>query len=154
MYVYNYTTIKWMFLIYTPEKNDIFKRNWCFFDFHAKLRYLNFYYLKSGIFNLMNGQISNLNRSKSAVPVKISTLWMFHFICQKDSKIAINIEMASALHYWYSKIHEVSKKNFFPVRTRRRFDVYTTCITLKRRRMDVKITLCAYWAIAKIIGQF
>ena len=33
----------------------------------------------------------------------------------------------------------------FPVSTRRRFDVYTTSITLKRRRMDVKTTLCAYW---------
>ena len=30
--------------------------------------------------------------------------------------------------------------------TRRRFDVYTTSITLKRCRMDVKTTLCAYWA--------
>ena len=45
-------------------------------------------------FNLMNGQISNLNRSKNAVPVKNSALCMFHFICQKDSKIAINIEMS------------------------------------------------------------
>ena len=27
----------------------------------------------------------------------------------------------------------------------RRFDVYTTSIALKRRRMDVKTTLCAYW---------
>ena len=33
----------------------------------------------------------------------------------------------------------------FPVSTRRRFDVYTTSITLKRRHMDVKTTLCAYW---------
>ena len=32
-----------------------------------------------------------------------------------------------------------------PVSTRRRFDVYKTSITLKRRRMDVKTTLCAYW---------
>ena len=32
------------------------------------------------------------------------------------------------------------------VRTRNRFDVYTTSITLKRRRLDVKTTLCAYWA--------
>ena len=32
-----------------------------------------------------------------------------------------------------------------PVSTRRRFDVYTTSITLKRRRMDVKTTSCAYW---------
>ena len=34
---------------------------------------------------------------------------------------------------------------YYPVNTRRRFDVYTTSITLKRRRMDVKTTLCAYW---------
>ena len=32
-----------------------------------------------------------------------------------------------------------------PVCTRHRFDVYTTSITLKRRRLDVKTTLCAYW---------
>ena len=32
-----------------------------------------------------------------------------------------------------------------PVSTRRRFDVYTTSIRLKRRRMDVKTTSCAYW---------
>ena len=37
-----------------------------------------------------------------------------------------------------------------PVSTRRRFDVYTTSITLKRRRMDVKITLCAYWDISSV----
>ena len=37
-----------------------------------------------------------------------------------------------------------------PVSTRRRFDVHTTSIMLKRRRMDVKTTLCAYWdAIAQ-----
>ena len=35
--------------------------------------------------------------------------------------------------------------NKFPVSTRRRFDVHTTSITLKRRRTDVKMTLCAYW---------
>ena len=34
---------------------------------------------------------------------------------------------------------------FYPVSTRRRFDVHTTSITLKRRRMDVKTTSCAYW---------
>ena len=34
-----------------------------------------------------------------------------------------------------------------PVSTRRRFDVHTTSITLKRRRMDVKTTLCAYWDV-------
>ena len=33
----------------------------------------------------------------------------------------------------------------YPVSTRRCFDVYTTSITLKRRRMDVKTTSCAYW---------
>ena len=32
-----------------------------------------------------------------------------------------------------------------PVSTRRRFDVHTASITLKRSRMDVKTTLCAYW---------
>ena len=31
------------------------------------------------------------------------------------------------------------------VSTRRRFDVHATSITLKRRRMDVKTTSCAYW---------
>ena len=30
-------------------------------------------------------------------------------------------------------------------RTRHRFDVYTTSITLKRRRLDVKTTLYVYW---------
>ena len=38
-----------------------------------------------------------------------------------------------------------SEGNSIPVRTRHRFDVYTTSITLKRRRLDVKTTLCAYW---------
>ena len=32
-----------------------------------------------------------------------------------------------------------------PVSTRHRFDIHTTSITLKRRRMDVKTTSCAYW---------
>ena len=32
-----------------------------------------------------------------------------------------------------------------PISTRRRFDVHITSITLKRRRMDVKTTSCAYW---------
>ena len=31
-----------------------------------------------------------------------------------------------------------------PVRTRHHFDVYIMSITLKRRRIDVKTTLCAY----------
>ena len=35
--------------------------------------------------------------------------------------------------------------SLIPVSTRRRFDVNTTSITLKRRHMDVKTTLCAYW---------
>ena len=30
---------------------------------------------------------------------------------------------------------------------RRRFDVYTTSITLKLRRTDVKTTSCAYWVL-------
>ena len=34
-----------------------------------------------------------------------------------------------------------------PVSTRRRFDVHTTSIMLKWRRMDVKTTSCVYWAI-------
>ena len=34
---------------------------------------------------------------------------------------------------------------------RRCFDVYTTSITLKRRRMDVKTTSCAYWAYVLFI---
>ena len=38
-----------------------------------------------------------------------------------------------------------SKGNSIPVRIRHRFDVYTTSITLKRRRLDVKTTLCVYW---------
>ena len=33
-----------------------------------------------------------------------------------------------------------------PVRKRHRFDVYTTSITLKRRRMYVKTSSFAYWA--------
>ena len=33
----------------------------------------------------------------------------------------------------------------YPVSTRRRFDVYTTSIMLKRRLMDVKTTSCVYW---------
>ena len=33
----------------------------------------------------------------------------------------------------------------YPVSTRRRFNVHTTSITVKRRRMDVKTTSCAYW---------
>ena len=39
------------------------------------------------------------------------------------------------------------KKNRFshPVSTRRCFYVYATSITLKRRRMDVQTTSCAYW---------
>ena len=39
------------------------------------------------------------------------------------------------------------KKNRFshPVSTRRCFYVHTTSITLKRRRMDVQTTSCAYW---------
>ena len=32
-----------------------------------------------------------------------------------------------------------------PVSTRRRFNVHTTFITLKRRRKDVETTSCAYW---------
>ena len=43
----------------------------------------------------------------------------------------------------------------FPVSTQRRFDVYTTSITLKRRRMNVKTTLCAYWVMLKTsFGSF
>ena len=34
---------------------------------------------------------------------------------------------------------------YSPVSARRRFDVHATSITLKRRRMDVKTTLCVYW---------
>ena len=34
-----------------------------------------------------------------------------------------------------------------PVSIRRRLDVHTTSITLKQRRMDVKKTSCAYWAL-------
>ena len=34
-----------------------------------------------------------------------------------------------------------------PVSTRHRFDIHTTSITLKQRRMDVKTTSCAYWDI-------
>ena len=34
---------------------------------------------------------------------------------------------------------------YFPVSTRRRFDVHTTSITFKRRRINVKKTSCAYW---------
>ena len=49
------------------------------------------------------------------------------------------------------------KKRWFhnsPVRTRRRFDVHTTSITLKRRRMDVKTTPCAYWVpVLKISSE-
>ena len=37
----------------------------------------------------------------------------------------------------------------YPISTRRHFDVHTTSITLKRRRMDVKTTLCAYWVYIK-----
>ena len=40
----------------------------------------------------------------------------------------------------------------FPVTTRHRFDVHTTSITLKRRRMDVKTTSCAYWVITMEIN--
>ena len=38
-----------------------------------------------------------------------------------------------------------SEFNPFPVRTRRRFNVYTTSVTSKRRRMNVKTTSHAYW---------
>ena len=41
----------------------------------------------------------------------------------------------------------------FPVSTWRRFDVYTTSIALKRRHMDVKTTLCAYWFYANLLNQ-
>ena len=35
-----------------------------------------------------------------------------------------------------------------PVRTKRCFNVYTTSITLEQRRMNVKMTLCAYWELS------
>ena len=38
----------------------------------------------------------------------------------------------------------------YSVSTRRCFDVHTMFITLKRRRMDLKTTSCAYWVKHKI----
>ena len=46
------------------------------------------------------------------------------------------------------------KQKKFPVSTRRRFDVHTASITLKRRRTDVKTTSCAYWIITKNNKKF
>ena len=39
----------------------------------------------------------------------------------------------------------------YPVSTRRRFDVHTTSITLKRRRTDVKTTSCVYWVLLHVL---
>ena len=38
----------------------------------------------------------------------------------------------------------------FPVHTQRCFNVYTTSITLGRRRINVKMTLCAYWVLGRL----
>ena len=48
-------------------------------------------------------------------------------------------------------------KVFFtnPVRAQRCLDIYTTSITLERRYMNVRTTLCAYWEpLVKVIKKF
>ena len=40
--------------------------------------------------------------------------------------------------------------SYLPVSTRRHFDVHTTSITLKRRRMDAKTTSCASGSLTEI----
>ena len=60
--------------------------------------------------------------------------------CSKFKSCFSKFDGISALHL---NISSLSKHiDSFPVSTQRRFDVYTT---LKRRHMDVKTTLCAYW---------
>ena len=68
-------------------------------------------------------------------------------------KVAINIQNLS-FKTKYIGIQIRIKLNFhcIPVSTRRFFDVYTMSITLKRRRMDVKTTSCAYWDWIKCFG--
>ena len=80
----------------------------------------------------------------------------FHLLCSLYLILCIYIWFGSTLwlFIWgYLLLHFVSmvfwNRISFPVSTRRRFDVHTTSITLKQRRMDVKTRSCAYWVCLK-----
>ena len=62
-----------------------------------------------------------------------------------------NISYRSAINSRFISTEFAHRTQFsnYPVSTRRRFDVHTTSITLKRRRTDFKTTSCAYW-----VGSF
>ena len=57
--------------------------------------------------------------------------------------IELYMEMEIKFEIFFSSVK-------FAAITRRRFDVHTTSITFKRRRMDVKTTPCAYWDIEPV----
>ena len=56
----------------------------------------------------------------------------------------IQNHLVSCLLY---NVHTQMIKIYILIRTQRSFNVYTTSITLGRRRINVKMTLCAYWYI-------
>ena len=63
----------------------------------------------------------------------------------RSSKRKENIASIKINRFVILKLLLVKYSLYIPVRTRRHFDVHTTSITLKRRRTNVKTTLCAYW---------
>ena len=74
---------------------------------------------------------------------------IFHKIC-RCSHLLISLSQSALTADGIFSV----KTDDSPVSTRRCFDVYTTSITLKRRRMDVKTTLCAYWdGVDRKIGK-
>ena len=87
----------------------------------------------------------NLQVSFEIVLLYVYFIWIIIW------SLPIRVKHSLSLNKSKKKLHilciNFEKKNRFshPVSTRRCFYVHTTSITLKRRRMDVQTTSCAYW---------